>query len=118
MACIAHSTFPSLTFKTNQQKLAISVIGNGKVIQGPRKLSVTANFPLLQYPLLTDFCYNEIKKKKSGPGVTSRYTVISVTLGSGIAKFYCTTIMIFWAPVNNVDAVLVYESLEIQVILE
>ena len=52
-------------------------------------MSVTANFPLLPYPLLTDFCYNEIRKKKSGPGVTIRYTAISVTLGSGIAKFYC-----------------------------
>ena len=41
-----------------------------------------------------DFCYNEIKKKKSGPRVTIRYTLIFITLGSGIVKFYCICLAI------------------------
>ena len=70
--------------------MVISVIRNEKVTKGPGRLSVTANFPLLPYPLLMEFCYKEIKKKKSEPDVSIRYNAISVTLGSGIAHFYRT----------------------------
>ena len=69
--------------------MVISVIRNEKVTKEPGRLSVTANFPLLPYPLLTEFCYKEIKKKNSMPEVSVINTVISVTLRSGIAKFYC-----------------------------
>ena len=39
---------------------------------------------------MADFLNKEIKRKKSGPKVIVRYSGISVTLGSVIAKFYCT----------------------------